>query len=132
AEAELYYEQYESIVPDNNVLFVIIELEGQQGKFEEAIEHLNELVSREPNKGRGYMKLGMAYALQGQEATAATYFLKTTEIAPRNAEAYFNLGLVYINTGRLEEAYEVLNKCLDVDPNHERAINLIKQLQSGS
>ena len=132
AEAELYYEQYESIVPDNNVLFVIIELEGQQGKFEEAIEHLNELVSREPNKGRGYMKLGMAFALQGQEATAATYFLKTTEIAPRNAEAYFNLGLVYINTGRLEEAYEVLNKCLDVDPNHERAINLIKQLQSGS
>lgn len=128
AEAEAYFETYYSGGNNNDVLFMIAESQGYQGKFDEAIANLEFLISREPTRGRGYLKLGTAYGITGNNELAEVNFLKAVEFSPRNAEAHMNLGLLYLNTGRAVQAKEKFKDALAIDPNLEQAKQLLQSI----
>ncbi|MEX2596990.1 MAG: tetratricopeptide repeat protein [Salibacteraceae bacterium] len=127
-EAEHLFEAYYNINPTNEVLYLIAECEGHQNKFDEAILHLNELIKHEPNQDRGYLKLGMAYAITGDEAKAEQFFKTGVKVNPNNPEMHMNLALVYLNSNRIDSARESLKNALAVDPNLSRAKQLLQQI----
>ena len=51
-------------------------------------------------------------------------------ISGPNAEAYYGLALVARRRGQPEKAKSLLSKCLELDPNHPAAIQLLDQVSS--
>lgn len=129
-EAEQILEQYIATSKNADALFLVAECEGYQNKFDEAINHLQELVEIEPNKARAYLKLGLAYGIIGDAGKAEVIFQKGIQNSPKEAELYVNLSLVYLNSNRQAEAYDLLQQALVINPNHQRAKVLLNELSS--
>jgi tetratricopeptide (TPR) repeat protein len=130
AEAESTFERYYTMNPSNDVLYLIAECEGFQNKFDEAKAHLNQLIELEPQNGRGYLKLGMAHAITGDLQAAEEVLLAGCQVAPREPELFFNLGLLRYNTQRYAEAIAPLQQALSIKPDHQRANQLLTQVQA--
>ena len=128
AAAEEHFETYYDRTSQADALYMAAESEGYQSKFDEAIAHLNELVSLEPTKSRGHLKLGTAYGITGDPEKAEFHFNKAVELDPRNAETHLNLGIVYLNTSRPELARVELETALDLNPNLDQAQQLLRGL----
>ncbi len=127
--AEAQYELYYASNPANvNALFMAAESEGFQQKFDEAIAHLNELVSREPNQDRGWLKLGVAHATMGRLDLASENLNRALQINPGNEDTRLNLALVYMNTGNGDAAAQELRTILVQNPQNARAKNLLSNL----
>lgn len=69
---------------------------------------------------------GVALYEQGQYQQAADRFLNALQHEPRNADAMYNLGSVYYQSGiqrndpqALKQAEDMYNRCLDVSPDHQ-------------
>ena len=92
------------------------------------MEHLNMYNELEPRKEGGRLKLAMAYAITGNETKAESELIQAREINPKNVDVHTNLGLIYLNTNRLAEAKISFEKALEIDPNSERARNLLNQI----
>jgi Flp pilus assembly protein TadD len=51
-----------------------------------------------------------------EEQRAIQSFEKATSIDPRNAEAWYNRGIVFCSLERYQDAVESLGKALEIDP----------------
>lgn len=130
ALAEAQYEIYYANNPSNlDALFMSAECEGFQQKFQEAIEHLNVLVTLEPNRDRSWLKLGLANATLGNLNEAASSIKTALQLNPRNTEARMNLALIYANSGNANGAINELQIILASEPANERAKQLLANLQ---
>ena len=49
------------------------------------------------------------------------------DTAPGFAEAYYNLGCLYVDTGRNQRAIQVLRRALDLKPDHAKAKAKLEQ-----
>jgi tetratricopeptide (TPR) repeat protein len=128
ALAEQSGETYFGQNPNNEILYLIAEAEGFQGKFDEAEQHLQQLIQLEPNKSRGYLKIGMAKAITNKLNDAIYYLDLGLQKDPRNTEILFNLALIYNNTGNAQSALSYLNQLLVIEPQNQRALGLINQI----
>jgi tetratricopeptide (TPR) repeat protein len=70
---------------------------------------------------RLYFNLGMAFAAVNQISDAVNALEEAVAIGSDNADNYFGLGLVYRQAGRLVEALAVLNRAIELDPQHWEA-----------
>ncbi len=64
---------------------------------------------------------GIGLLLQGDLTGAAGAFAKITEIDPKNADGWTNIGRVRVQEGNLPAALEVLDKALAINPHLARA-----------
>ncbi|MEQ9186447.1 MAG: tetratricopeptide repeat protein [Cryomorphaceae bacterium] len=128
AESERYFEAYLDRSYNNDALYLTAESEGYQSKFDEAKAHLLQLIKNEPQRARGPLKLGTAYGIAGDEQQAERYFTLARQLEPDNADAHFNLGLLYLNTGRVESARESLRTALAINPDLDQARQLLQRL----
>jgi Flp pilus assembly protein TadD len=87
-----------------------------QKRWSEAADPLHQAVTLQPEFSRARVNLGMTLAHLGQEATAMAQF----ERAVGTARAYYNMGLVYRNQGRVPEARQAFEKALTLDPHLKR------------
>ena len=62
--------------------------------------------------------LAVIYAIKGLYREAEKEFAQEIRINPQYGDAYFNLGMLYRNTGRVSEAIRMWRKVLDIDPHH--------------
>ncbi len=86
-----------------------------RGQFDQAIAMLRKAVDKEPTFADAIYNLGLAYLLKGREITASDKkdklfkdaeqkFQLATQLNPRLVEAHLNLGDLYMEQGRTEEA----------------------------
>lgn len=86
-----------------------------RGQLDQAITVLRKAVDKEPTFADAIYNLGLAYLLKGRETIAGekkNKFYKdaeeklqlATQLNPRLVEAHLNLGELYVETGRHEEA----------------------------
>ncbi len=61
--------------------------------------------------------LGVAYGISGDNSKAIEYFIRGTQIQPKNAHAWLDLGNAYGNAGNTEKANEFRQKAVSLDPN---------------
>ncbi len=84
-------------------------------RIDEAALHAAEAVARIPDNGSAHRTLGRVQRLQGDPDAARDCFEKACELEPEVAWNFNNLGLIFIETGRFEDAKQVLQKAVMLD-----------------
>ena len=92
------------------------------GRFKEAAEFFEKVASLKPGYRFVHTNLGDVYAKLGDVAKAEEFYKKAIAQG-RQENAYINLGLLYANTKRGQESFDVFMKALQVNPKSAAAYN---------
>ncbi len=92
--------------------------------------------SRNPERARQHLALayygaGLLAFHRREWADARTTLEKAVETDPKSAQAWFYLGELHRAQGRPAEARAAYRRCLDVNPNHGRALAALDLLTDG-
>jgi len=129
AECETHLERFLATETSNTeALYMLIDAEGFENKFDEAIAHCNALIALEPGNSRGYQKLGMAYAITGKLDISLAALKKAVELGPKNADNHFSLASVLEGTGQLDAAIATYRQALALNPQHTQASAALQKL----
>lgn len=90
----------------------------EQGKTEEAVEHLEAAVRINPDYGQAHKNLGTIFAGQGKLDDAIRHFAEVVRIEPSVADGQSNWGLALAMQGKLDEAIQHYRTALQINPNH--------------
>ena len=97
-----------------------------RGKYPEAILSFLQANELDRNNSRIMNNLASAYLLNGDQDNALNIFKKTVG----EAEAYNNIGYLYMTQGRFDEAEKALKKALQISPRfYTRAQENLDKLQ---
>jgi len=80
----------------------------RQGRRDEAIEHLLEVIRIKPTSANAYQRLGRAYQMQARANQAMKCYRKAIRLQPDNGGAYKGLAALLVQQGKVDEAIEVL------------------------
>ncbi len=61
---------------------------------------------------------------------AATEFEQAIKLSPYDADTHYQLGAVYITLGKYKNAYNEMQKTLELEPNHSQALSAISMLRN--
>ncbi len=86
----------------------------QQGKTDDAISELQEIVAQQPNSAEPYYLLGQAYLSQRRPDQAIAALQEALRLKPDYAEAEAALGSAYLDKGMKAEAEEAFKKAADL------------------
>ncbi len=105
----------------------------QSGKQEEGIAILDQAaaqymlaVEKDPLYAEARFNYANILGMQGKMESAITQFLQLISDHPQYVEGYVGLATAYLQTERADAAIEVLNRALEIKPNHQRANDLLK------
>ncbi len=102
----------------------------QVGFYERAEEAYQKQLSLTPKNEKVFINLGIAYKGMKDYKKALEMYLKAAEINPNNPDTYFNLGILcYENLDLKDQAIFYFKKCIKLDPNSDRSIELKKFLE---
>ncbi len=100
-----------------------------QGRFEDAMSLLEEVVRLNKNKGGYYLLLAMTETqLSEYQKKAEEHYLKAIELEPWNPEGFVGLGMLYKKVGLATKATRQLRKALELDGEHEGALRELAEL----
>src|SRR2546426_6299143 len=106
----------------------------QAGRFAQAREKLNEALKASPRNPALWSFLGLADAQLNNLDAAISDFHKTLDLAPDDAQSFFNLGLLYGRKNETAKAMDAYQQGLKLDPrkaaaNQNYALLLMTQKQ---
>ena len=73
--------------------------------------------------------LACAYTKLKQLPEAEVEFLEEIKINPNYSDAYYNLGLVYKQSGKIDDAIRLWKKTLSLNPSHNYAKNQLERIK---
>lgn len=91
------------------------------GKYEEALENINDVIEISPELASGWASKGVLLAKLGRNEESLGLFDKALKIIPNDAEALTCKGASLNALGRYEEALKCLEKALKINPQNEAA-----------
>jgi tetratricopeptide (TPR) repeat protein len=101
------------------------ELAYQQGRYPIALNHLNELLQEFPEDITYLTRRGECHLRLENYTSGLQDFAKLVQIDNKNLIALGNFGVALIRTGKINEAKDILEYALDIDPNrYDTYINL--------
>ena len=97
----------------------------KEGRWQDAIEAYQRVLSQEPASAEVYNNLGVCYEKLGELKIAAQSYEKAISIEPRLASSYNNLGIVFYLLKDYEKARNAYRRALQLDPdNSQSQVNL--------
>ena len=93
-----------------------------QGNFAEARRLLRQAVQENPNDGALWFHLGVSCAELNEFDEAIAALERARALAPRQADTYFDLGLVYWRKGNVNKAIEFYRAGLALRPKETTAL----------
>jgi len=97
------------------------------GRVKDAEAGFQRVIAIRPDYWDGYNSLALFYDGQKRYDEAITQLHKALELTPDNAQLYFNLGAVYLDSGDLKkhpEAEKALRKSIELSPAYAAYANL--------
>jgi serine/threonine protein kinase/tetratricopeptide (TPR) repeat protein len=97
------------------------------GRLKDAEAAFQRVIALRPDYWDGYNSLALFYDGQKRYDEALTQLHKALELTPDNAQLYFNLGAVYLDSGDLKkhpEAEKALRKSIELSPTYAAYANL--------
>lgn len=82
----------------------------EHGHTQEALEHLHQLLEKDPRCARGYLLVARIRANAGLWEEARRWCERAIELDPLLTEAHFLLGLIHSQEGRTEEALAAMKR----------------------
>jgi arylsulfatase A-like enzyme/Tfp pilus assembly protein PilF len=98
----------------NNIgsLYLVVFMKQKDERaYRLALQHFNRAIEIDPRLFAAYNGRGAAYKFKKQVYKAIADWQKTIEINPNFPDAYFNLGVAYLETGQKAAALDVLTRC---------------------
>jgi tetratricopeptide (TPR) repeat protein len=95
---------------------------GRKGRYEAALEHLQQAVAIQPDNPDALSNLGLALSMTGRSGEAFPRFEKALAIDPELVSAHMNWGLVLTGSGRPLEALEHYRAALTIDPENAEIV----------
>ncbi|MEM3400173.1 MAG: tetratricopeptide repeat protein [Candidatus Micrarchaeia archaeon] len=89
----------------------------EDGKYEEALECINELIRLKPDHGIGWFLKGRLLCEMGRFEIAEPCLRRAVELEPNRIEPLLNLAYAYMGLGNIEEAISVLERANALYPN---------------
>ncbi len=100
-----------------------------QGRYEDAMVVLEDVIRLNKSKGDYYLLLAMAETkLTEYQKKAEEHFLKAIELEPWNPEGFAGLGVLYRTVGLNTKATRRFQKALELDDEHEVAVRELAAL----
>jgi tetratricopeptide (TPR) repeat protein len=91
-------------------------------KYPEAVDAYEKAVKIKPDNALYHAGLANAYAKANQPDKAVAEYQAAAQADPANAAAnYFNMGAVYTNTGKVDDAITAFNKTIELKPDRADA-----------
>jgi tetratricopeptide (TPR) repeat protein len=78
---------------------------------------------KNPTSFMAYNNLGSILHSEGDPNLAISYFNRSIEICPDNAEAYYNLGCAFVSQGDFNRAINYFNQAIKICPDYIKALN---------
>jgi tetratricopeptide (TPR) repeat protein len=97
----------------------------EQGKIEEAIAFLTDVIQRVPDNPEFMIYLGSFYEEVENFEKAEQILKQGLAIDPENVRLHFRLGVVYDKWGRKEASIEQMKTVINLDPKHANALNYL-------
>lgn len=88
----------------------------------------SELIERNPRPGVFLETVGSVLDARRKYEHAEVFYLKAIELMPQLSGPKTSLGMLYMRSGRIEEAEEILDQAFAADPFHVRVSNMRKVL----
>ncbi len=85
------------------------------------IEDARRALNMNPNDLAARYNLALAYKLAGMTELAVNELVRVSEAQPDFADVHYELGVLYLKTGRVEEAKGCFRRVLELEPEHPRA-----------
>jgi Tfp pilus assembly protein PilF len=85
-----------------------------QGENRQAMQQLMQVQNQDPDIPRLNFDLGLAYTALEDIPEAVAAYKRAVKVRPGYAEAWNNLGQIYLSQGKLDLAEKALHKALDV------------------
>ena len=76
----------------------------------------SDVVTKSPNKYRGYFNLGVAYLDRGDYQNALKNYVQAIKLKPDYVKAYNNIAAIYTERSKYEEAEKIYKVALEIDP----------------
>lgn len=99
-----------------------------QKQFEAAKKVYRDLIRVSPQNDDAFFNLGFIYLLQDSLEKAHKQFDFAIRMKPMRADAYYYRGLCSFELGDLSKARLDLSQCLALDPEHDRAQELLNTI----
>ncbi len=112
-------------------LFRKAQMAADKGQFDKAVRYYSTIIKNNPENYAAYAGRALAYeqlpaqdaqARQKNRQLAARDYAKAVELNYRRPELFNNLGALYVDMGRYEDAVLTLNQALVMRPNYFMAL----------
>jgi len=87
-----------------------------QGRIEEGIDQLRQVIAQVPDVTAPYIDLGIAYGRLGDDEAAEAALLEALELTPDHPIAHNELGIVYRRMGRFDAARASYERAIEIHP----------------
>ena len=91
-------------MPTSDELYDVADRLKDQGKLEEAIATLNDLLSREPNYALAHSALAVMLGRLQKHDLAIQHGLKVCELLPNDAFSFTAMSVTYVRADKIQEA----------------------------
>jgi tetratricopeptide (TPR) repeat protein len=103
-------------------IFLLSQLEVQQGRAREALEAAEAAAYFAPNDPTILFQVGILRSANGNNAGAIQALARSVELNPQYANARFFLGVMYAITGQYPEAAAQLEEVASLSPENAQAV----------
>jgi Tfp pilus assembly protein PilF len=104
-------------------------LVARRGDYPVAISLYRDILQRDPNNLVANLNLGWAYVLTGNYAEAERYLVYAATHYTNRSDCFFDLGVLYQKTGRLDRALASLRRAESLSPPHPIIEEKISEVQ---
>jgi len=91
------------------------------GNFDKTLEYLDKALSINPDNDLAIYEAAYCFDLLSLTEEGISFFQRLIDRNPYSTEAWFNLGVSYINAGHYERAMQALDYALLIDGKHEHS-----------
>jgi tetratricopeptide (TPR) repeat protein len=93
-------------------------------------KEIKEVIKQNKEYGGIFNELAMLFSKYGRFEIAEKIFLRAAELYPNNVETRFNLGALYYNLGRFDQARAQWRATLKINPGHLPSLEWLRILQN--
>jgi hypothetical protein len=101
----------------------------KEGLADQAIESLEQALTRDPKSYEAHSLLGAAYMRREEYPLAGHHFERAVWLDSGRAAARYNLAVAYRAAGRRDDAVQQLRAALEKDPQHQKSRALLAELE---
>jgi rhomboid protease GluP len=103
----------------------------QDGRDEEALPLLRRVLTLEPTSADAFLLIGRINQRLGDQKAAISALKTAIFWESKTIDAHILLGRIFLELGDRAQALTYARNAIDIDPNNQEAIGLLRQVEMG-